>query len=65
MYSDRNGTIIPRNLVYPFAGYIVIFIDIPLSTADKLVSTVQGINTSLKREHKISMNVLNGKILIS
>jgi hypothetical protein len=63
MYSGTNVTIIPRNLVYPFAGRVVNFIDIPLSTANKLVSIVQGINTSLQLEHKISMNVLNRKKL--
>jgi len=47
--------------MHPFAGYIVIFIDFAWTTADKLVSTVQGINIYSYRENTISMNVLNGK----
>jgi hypothetical protein len=41
MYSEKNLPIIPRKLVHPFAGYIIILIDIALSTADKLVRNVQ------------------------
>jgi hypothetical protein len=41
MYSDKNLPIIPKKLVHPFVGYIIILIDIALSTADKLVCTVR------------------------
>jgi len=40
MYSDKNVPLFPRKLVHPFAEYIIILINIALSTADKLVSTV-------------------------
>jgi len=34
MYSGSNVPIVPRKLMHPHAGYIVIFIDIAWSTAD-------------------------------
>jgi len=34
MYSVKNVPKIPRKLVHPFAGYIIILINIALSTAD-------------------------------
>ena len=53
MYSGRNIPIIPRKLVHPHAEYILIFTDIAKNTADKLVSTIHGINTYLYRKHNI------------
>jgi hypothetical protein len=41
MYYGKNLLVIPRKLVHPFAGYIIILINIAFSTAGKLMSTVQ------------------------